>query len=235
MPEPATALRPQIQVKGSWYVIKNRSYPRVSTVLDIIHEEGLDKWRAKVGDEEADRISETSQHLGNAVHAACAALAIARRDGTEPTPLEEQYLDVADQLPPFTGAFAGWLATEVRDVLFVEETVWCDEPVFAGTIDLVVRKNNGRVSVMDIKTSKRVRTKYRLQTAAYLRALYERTGIEAEERGIVHLPSDKPGAIGDIPLTDYEDDWQAFTAALFLHQYVWFFRRDWLLSAKKVS
>lgn len=219
---------PKIRTTEEWYVIDGRSYPRVSTVLEIIHEPGLDTWREKVGEEEAKRISEESTLLGDAVHASCANLSLARM-GRDPLPLDPKFEPILERLPPFVEAFTTWLDTDVAEVLYVEETVWSDGPVYAGTIDLVVRRKDGAAVIYDLKTSKRIRTKYRLQTAAYLNALRERAGLVADYRGIVHLPSDRPGKLKAIPFYDFDDDWQAFEAALFLRQYIWFYRRDFIL------
>lgn len=213
---------PKIRVTGRWYVINTRSYPRVSTVLDIIHEEGLEKWREDVGDEEADRISQESSDLGQRVHAECEKLARQRMCGGS--------VELDEDLTPYSSAFSAWLDEDVDEVLFSEETVWAVDPVFAGTIDLVIRRKNGNIAVVDIKTSKKIRTKYRLQTTAYVEALAQRHGIQADERGILHLPSNRKGYLKYKPIASpYDDDWQAFTAALFLHQYVYFYRRDYMV------
>lgn len=232
MPEQVTIgiARPErVRVTDLWYVLNGRSYPRVSTVLDIVAEPGLDEWREKVGEEEARRISEESTLLGDAVHAACANLSRAKA-GWDLEPVSEAEERVgSERLAPFTDSFAAWLEEDVAEVLAVELLVWSDDPAYAGTIDLVVRTRDGLVVVEDLKTSKRVRTKYRMQTAAYRRALHERTGLLADRRGVVHLPSDRPGKLKTVMFPDHDDDEQAFMAALFLHQYAWFYRRDFML------
>jgi len=44
------------------------SYPSVTTVLSIIHEESIKAWRAKVGEDEANKISHRASSRGTAVH-----------------------------------------------------------------------------------------------------------------------------------------------------------------------
>ena len=43
-------------------------YPSVTTVLKILSEEGIAKWRARVGEEEANRVSRIASTRGTQVH-----------------------------------------------------------------------------------------------------------------------------------------------------------------------
>ena len=43
-------------------------YPSITTVLSILSEEAIQRWRARVGDEEANRISHRASTRGTAVH-----------------------------------------------------------------------------------------------------------------------------------------------------------------------
>jgi hypothetical protein len=54
---------------GRKYAAPNgKSYPSVTTVLSILSEEGIQKWRARVGEEEANKISYRASTRGTAVH-----------------------------------------------------------------------------------------------------------------------------------------------------------------------
>ena len=44
------------------------AYPSVTTVLSILNEESIAKWRARVGEEEANRIGNRATTRGTAVH-----------------------------------------------------------------------------------------------------------------------------------------------------------------------
>ena len=46
----------------------NNTYPSITTVLSILSEDAIKTWRAKVGEEEANRISKTASNRGTAVH-----------------------------------------------------------------------------------------------------------------------------------------------------------------------
>ena len=46
----------------------NNTYPSITTVLSILSEDAIKAWRARVGEEEANRISKTASNRGTAVH-----------------------------------------------------------------------------------------------------------------------------------------------------------------------
>ena len=46
----------------------NNPYPSITTVLSILSEKGIAAWRARVGEEEANRISKQATDRGTAVH-----------------------------------------------------------------------------------------------------------------------------------------------------------------------
>jgi len=55
---------------GRKYVGPNgNKYPSVTTVLSILTEDGIREWRARVGEEEANKISHRASTRGTAVHA----------------------------------------------------------------------------------------------------------------------------------------------------------------------
>ena len=46
----------------------NNTYPSITTVLSILSEDAIKAWRARIGEEEANRISKTASNRGTAVH-----------------------------------------------------------------------------------------------------------------------------------------------------------------------
>ncbi len=46
----------------------NNPYPSITTVLSILSEKGIAEWRARVGEEEANRISGVASKRGTKVH-----------------------------------------------------------------------------------------------------------------------------------------------------------------------
>jgi hypothetical protein len=121
----------------------------------------------------------------------------------------------------------------VERVVMAEQAVWSERYGYAGTLDALVLLTDGRLAVVDIKTSKRLSWPYRLQTSAYVQALKETFGIVADVRLIVHLPSKKDGEVlRVIPYAGgfaQKDDFTTFWGALRLYRYRHHYQRDWMM------
>ena len=56
---------------GRTYVAPDGSrYPSITTVLSILSEEAIRKWRARVGEDVANQVSTRASNRGSAVHSA---------------------------------------------------------------------------------------------------------------------------------------------------------------------
>lgn len=207
---------------GGRYVHGERVYPRVSQVLDVINKPGLVRWRTKVGDAEANRISKEARTLGTAIHAVCEAV-----NRGQLVPMDKP------ALTPFLRVYQQWYRREVSECVAVEETVWSDRYGFAGTLDVVMRLKDGRLALVDLKSSNSVSETYRAQTAAYAAAYAERTGEMVDTRLVVQMPSREPGALYVTEFDDYPADWQAFRAALALYKWVEAHKDDWKAKGRK--
>lgn len=194
---------------GRYYLVGGAAYPSVTTVLEVIRNPFLERWRGAVGNEQADETLEGSGEFGTAVHAACEAYVRGE-------------LEVGDagELRPWVAGFDRWFRNRVGEVVACEQTVFSDEHRFAGTMDLLVRLKTGEVALCDIKTSKRINVKMGLQLAAYRRAVAEQFGLLADRRLIVWLASDMPGTFGEWEFPDHELDDNGFLAALELWRWV---------------
>ena len=53
---------------GRLYSTPDGAFPSVTTVLSILNEEAIAAWRARVGEEEANRISGRASNRGTKVH-----------------------------------------------------------------------------------------------------------------------------------------------------------------------
>ena len=69
----------------------------------------------------------------------------------------------------------------------IEQTVWSDVYGYAGTMDLLAVVN-GKLTILDWKTSKALHPEYKLQVAAYAKALLEMGHGDVEQMIIVRLP-----------------------------------------------
>ena len=144
------------------------SYPSVTTITGQATAEGIAKWRARVGNEEANRVSARASARGTRVHQLC-----------------EDYLRLGEVTPDiFDKEMFGSiqpLLDQIDNIHCLETPLWCDHLQVAGTVDCI-GEFQGRLSVIDFKTASKPKDRediyhYFMQCAAYSVAFEERTGI----------------------------------------------------------
>ena len=89
--------------------------------------------------------------------------------------------------------FADFWNTVKPRLIATEQHIFSDEYKYAGTIDLVV-EIDGKICLLDIKTSNSLHTSYDLQLAAYAQAWNENFDTPIEQTGIIWLKSSSRGA-----------------------------------------
>lgn len=133
--------------------------PSVTTVLSHKPNASLDAWRASVGEEEAKKIASRAAHRGTYIHSMCESLL----KGTEPPATNLFYTDMWQSFRP--------LVEQIEVANALEAPLYSRYLGVAGTVDCVGMWN-GRLSVIDFKTSSKVKTaedipSYFMQCAAY--------------------------------------------------------------------
>lgn len=180
--------------------------PSVTTVIGCTADKsGLDEWRKRVGEAEADRISKLSMNRGTIMH----RLIELYKSQTGGTPIERlaQLEDLAkndDEVNQFSKDPMGaeWLEegwkffykfynnhaeffTPVTNVLAAEEFLWTSRlGGWAGTVDNISELQDNIVKVIDYKNSRKPKREewiqdYYLQASAYWLAYWDRTGVKA--------------------------------------------------------
>ncbi len=152
---------------------KGNKYYSITTCLSILSEEAIQKWRARVGEEEANRISKEASTRGTRVHEILEAYV----DG------EEDYLAKAEG-PNDQFVFAQmkpYIDKNLNEVWAQECALYSEHLGVAGRVDLV-GVWNGKPSIVDWKTSKKEKKEewidgYYMQATAYAIMWEERTGI----------------------------------------------------------
>lgn len=148
-------------------------YPSVTTVLGkTLDKSGLDEWRKRVGEKEADKISRYAANRGTRVHELCEDLVLNKSvelKGLMPIPLS------------LYRQFERKLTQNVDNVRGSELFLYSDKFKVAGSTDLIADWN-GVTSIIDFKTSGKFKKKewidsYFLQCALYAFMFWERTGI----------------------------------------------------------
>lgn len=154
-------------------------YPSVTTILGSVPRPWLDAWYRKWG---SLAIRKTK---------------IASLIGTEFHRCIEQYLDTGDYVPRcprVAGMMHSWVvwAKGVDGLIHhTELKVVSRKYVYAGTLD-AVGVVDGKLAVIDWKTSSRIYSTMQLQLVAYAQAYYEQTGIRINRGLIVHVSKAKP-------------------------------------------
>jgi CRISPR/Cas system-associated exonuclease Cas4 (RecB family) len=161
------------------YVTPKGFYPSITTALSILSSEGIAAWRMRVGEKEANRISTQAARRGTNVHQMC-----------------EDYvnneLDLRSFLPHERAMFnsvKGTLDKSLGLVYAQECPLYSDYLGIAGRVDCVA-EFNGRLSIIDYKTSSKIKSKkyigaYFQQAAAYCVMFEERTGIPIDQIVII--------------------------------------------------
>jgi len=109
-------------------------------------------------------------------------------------------------------AFLRWIKEYKVKFIESERLVYSKKYDYVGLMDLKARIN-GKLALVDFKTSKGVYNEYRYQVAAYLYADQEESGDKYEECWIIKFDKDD-GNFEAHKIEDFEDDYKAFLGAL---------------------
>ena len=156
---------------GRTYVTPDGSrYPSITTVLSILSEEAIAKWRARVGIEEANKIGQRASGRGTLVHSIIERYLL-NEDTKEFLPHIRQSLENVRPI----------LDERLGTIYGLEVPLYSSHLGLAGRVDCVA-EFDGVPSIVDFKTSKRVKKKehisnYFAQMAGYAVMWEERTGI----------------------------------------------------------
>ena len=164
-------------------------YPGVTRVLGGTKDmTGLDAWRARVGDEEADRILEESRVIGNSLDAIFNESLGVNRDSFD---LEAYSGEVGYKL------FKQLQPTIKRiDPIGTQLKVWNDHLKYMGYLDCL-GIYNGKLTLIDCKNSRKEKREeyledYWLQTAGYSIALFEMMGMRPSQVMLMVARRDSP-------------------------------------------
>ena len=170
------------------------AYPSVTTITGLHKKQAIMEWRKRVGEEKANAISSKAAKRGTAIHKIC-------EDFLNNKFVEPHLVDVPmwNSLVP--------LLNRIDNVHCLETPLYSDHLQVAGTVDCIA-EFDGKVSVIDFKTSGRVKTRddihdYFMQCAAYAVAFEERTGVPVSRLVILMGIDDHPASL----FIEKRDDW----------------------------
>jgi genome maintenance exonuclease 1 len=153
--------------------------PSVTTVIGAKKKDSIQKWRQRVGEEEANRVSRKASNRGTKVHQIC-----------------EDYLNneqnhVKDKMPDVVEMFYSIkpLVDRINNIWYQEQSLFSKEIEMAGRCD-VVAEFDGKLSIIDFKTSSRSKRKeditdYFAQCTAYAIMIEEMVGTPVDQIVII--------------------------------------------------
>lgn len=152
------------------------TYPSITTVLKILSEEAIQAWRARVGEEEANRVSRIASTRGTAVHNI-----FEKYVNNDPDYLEGV---MPNNIQTFKDAQTT-LDKCITKVYAQEAPLYSKHLGVAGRVDCVGQWE-GVDSIIDYKTSRKLKkkewiTSYFMQCAAYAIMWEERTGMPIKQ------------------------------------------------------
>lgn len=205
--------------RGSFYWIDNKPYVSVTKVLTAISKPALQYWFGKevylamvqdptLSEKEAlsapYKTSDKAKARGTTIHSIVEAY---KKSGIQITPELEQFKGYAE-------AFHKWVKDNGVEIVENERTVISKTHGYAGTLDLLVKKN-GETWICDVKTGKDIYQEAYLQLSAYKHALEEDSKIKVDRTGVILLQEN-----GNYKFAEGEDYFEVFMATKKLWEFI---------------
>ena len=136
------------------------------------------KWRKKVGDKEADRITKAATSRGTDMHTLTEYYLKNEDAPTDVLPISKMLFNIAK---PFLDS--------ITNIHALESSMFSKELGIAGTVDCIA-EYDGELAIIDFKTSKSPKPRkwidhYFVQCCAYACMLYELTGLTVKKFVII--------------------------------------------------
>ena len=160
-----------IEGKRHYVTPDGNKYISITTLLSNLSKAGIQKWRERVGEVEANKISTKASRQGTRVHSICEGY-IKNQDGFLDGRMPNE-IEMFQSINPLLDC--------IDNIHCVEGALYSDELKLAGRTDLIAEFND-ELAVIDYKTSRKIKTwemchSYFMQGAFYAHAYGERTGI----------------------------------------------------------
>lgn len=185
---------------GRLYQTPNgKLYPSVTSVLSMLSNDSIQKWKEEVGEEEANRISNRASARGSRIHKLCEGYLI--NGFASPDMFDTEMFT---SIKPYLN--------KIDNIHALETPLYSDYMQVAGTVDCIA-EYEGKLSIIDFKTSSRIKSRddihsYFMQTSAYAVAFEELTKIPVGRLVIIMaIDNEKP-----LIFNEKRDDW--------IHQFI---------------
>ena len=199
------------------YKVDGVKIPSVTRLIDSCFPKNLTNWAVTVGEEEYHRILDEALDIGNQTHK-WIEYYINNPHAWNITDGMRLKNDLrSKETLDSVKAFIRWEKEFNPQWLDAERKVYCDRFKYAGTVDAVA-KINGRVCVIDFKTSKKIYKPYHLQVAAYAQAIKRMAGLRQWPLGII-LRLDKETGQYQQKVFEPKDHFKTFVKCMELRQW----------------
>ena len=185
----------RIEIDGvRLYDTGENKYPSVTTITGLLSKDSINEWRKRVGEAEADRVGKRAADRGTRIHKHCEDFLLEGKANTDMFDAE-----MFNSMLPYLN--------RIDNIHALETPLYSNHLKVAGTVDCIA-EFDGKLSVIDFKTSSRAKAKddihsYFMQTAAYAVAFEELTRIPVS-RLVIIMGVDNEDAI---IFTEKRDDW----------------------------
>jgi hypothetical protein len=159
---------------------QGKQYPSITSVLSVLSEDSIAKWKARVGEEEANKIGRKAATRGTKIHNMCEAYI--NNDSPFTSACMPNDVEMFNQIKSALDEY-------VTDVFAQEVTLYSDKLQTAGRCDLIA-KFLGKPAIIDFKTSKKEKkpewiSGYFQQTTAYAMMFEEMHNVPIEHIVII--------------------------------------------------
>lgn len=179
---PEISLQDEMRDGKRYYILPDgRAFKSVTTILsEKTDKSSLEKWRKRVGEEEANRISAIATRRGSIIHGLCENYL-----HNKPDYMSSASPDDIDSFLPLRNI----LREHVDDIYGIELPLYSTVLEAAGRTDLIA-KFDGELSIIDFKTSKKPKQdkwieNYYIQTTAYSLMFEELYNIKIKKLAIL--------------------------------------------------
>jgi genome maintenance exonuclease 1 len=150
-------------------------------VVGLLSRDAILKWRKRVGEEEANRVSHKASARGTRIHELCENYI----NNVEDINLKRYDYNDLDNFAKLRQVMDSY----IDNIRMQETRLWSDTFRMAGTVDCIA-DFDGKLSVIDFKTSKKLKEKdwitgYFCQATAYAIMYEELTGIPVPRTVII--------------------------------------------------
>jgi genome maintenance exonuclease 1 len=176
-PVPLTELNAVTKTSGMrlYEVSEGRWYPSITTITSHKKKDSILKWRKRVGEEKANKISSQASNRGNKFH------------GMVECYLKNEGLPKDETHPLASYLFRSAIETldRINNIHLLEAPLFSDHLRIAGRVDCIA-EFDGELAVIDFKTSTKPKQEswienYFVQEAAYAAMYYERCVVEVQK------------------------------------------------------